>query len=131
MLNEESLVEDNKKELLTVAQEKTQLLMLYYGSENIREPMDFNDDKAREILLETYRVPIPFKGDKNDGENKWMSSLLNDTHDLIIDAYADEDDLNTILKDAGENHSRLQEDFIDEAIRLKLLYNNITAETWR
>lgn len=59
-----------------------------------------------------------------------MSALLSDTYTLVSSEYAD-DVLNTRLSKAGEEHSKLQKDFIDEAIRIGFLYDNVSVTTWK
>ena len=128
-------IEDNKKELLTIAQEKTQLLMLYYGSDGAMDPFDFDVDKAREHLtskdenLGIKRLCVWI--DKNSGKNKWISSLLYNTYILVMDAFDDEEDLNYKIKKAEDEHSKALEEFIHEATRLGFMYDNVKAEMWK
>lgn len=121
--------EEDKGELLATAQEKTQLLMLYYGSEVTMDLLEFDTEKAKAVLL--GKKPRCSKVDENDGKNQWMSALLSDTYTVISGDYKEDDDLNTRLHQAGEEHSRLQKDFIDDAIRAGLLYDNVSATTWK
>lgn len=126
---EHKITEVDKWELLATAQEKTQLLMLYYGSEVTMDLLEFDIEKAKEVLLR--EKPKRSKVDENDGKNQCMSALLSDTYTLISSDYEEADDLNTRLRKAGEEHSKLQEDFIDEAIRAGLFYDSVSATTWK
>ena len=105
--------------------------MLYYGTDKTMDFLNFDINKAKENLIVKNSKSFKFWIDENDGKNDWMSSLLCNTYMLVSDAYEDEEDLNVKILKAGEEHIELQGDFIDAAIAAGLLYDNLTAETWK
>ncbi len=127
---EHTIKEDNIKELLIFAQEKTQLLMLYYGSEFVMESLEFDIKIAREILLRTEKIGHRVWIDVNDGKNGWMSLLLMDTYNTVATEFNNIDDLNSKISKAREKHMIRKAAFIEEATNERQNFNIETAERW-
>lgn len=121
------------KSMLSTAQEKSQLLMLYYGAENTVDPLDFIlNDAEKALRKKQERIHNPFI-DENDGKNEWMSGLINYTYELFWDEYGypDEGNLNFRLEKASKEFSELRNEFIVECRRSGLIYDTIKGEAWK